>query len=211
MAGTTDNWLSSRIALGPGKLYGNLGGTTNAPWDISSATVRLLLHTDGSPNSTQNPNAVHLGMTEGGEEWTLKVTATDYNADEFLDPITSRVTGQEARISGSLLQVSDFAVQQLMAPGATRSDVGGAEGLTFGAANPSIVYRSFAVIWPVEGDSTKFCVFHLYKAYNAVGIAAQVTRSKLGSSPFELRGYPITTRTDGDYTGRFFRQVSGTS
>lgn len=210
MAGTSDNWLTTRVTLGPGKLYGNLGGTTNSPWDGSSG-VRLLLHTDGSPNSTQNPNAVHLGMTEGGEEWGLKVTATDFKADEFIDPIISRITEQQASITGSLLQISDMAVQAIMAPAATRSDVGGSEGLTFGSANPTIVYRSFAVIWPVEGDATKFTVFHLYKAYNAAGIASQITRSKLGASPFELRGYPITTRTDGDYTGRFFRQVSGTS
>lgn len=210
MAGTSDNWLTSRVALGPGKLYGNLGGTTNSPWDGANG-VRLLLHTDGSPNSTQNPNAVHLGMTESGVEWSAKDTATHFKADEFVNPIVSRITEQEILISGSLLQISDMAVQAIMNPSATRSDVGGSEGLTFGSANPSIVYRSFAIIWPVEGDSTKFTVFHVYKAFNDTGMAAQISRSKLGASPFALRGFPITTRTDGDFTARFFRQVSGTS
>lgn len=210
MAGTADNWLTSRVALGPGKLYGNLGGTTNSPWD-GAAGVRLLLHTDGSPNSTQNPNAVHLGMTQDGEEWSLKDTSTDYKADEFNFPIISRVTDSEARITGTYLQLSDFAVTQIMAATATRSDVGGSEGITGGSFNPVIVYRSFAVIWPVQGDSTKFTVLHLYKAYNAAGIGSQVSGNKMGGSPFEIRGYPITTRTDGDMTYRFFRQVSGAS
>jgi hypothetical protein len=209
MAGTANNWLTSRIVLGPGKFYGNLGGTTNAEWDLG-AGVRLLLDPDGAPNTTQNPYAVHLGMTEGGEEWSVKPTKTDFFADEFTNPITSRITAEEIVITGSLLQISDMAVQAIMNPTSTRSDVGGSEGLTFGGAS-SIVYRSFAVIWPVEGDPTKFTVFHIYKGYNDQGMAAQVTSKKLGTSPFAVRGYAITTRTAGDQAARFFRQVSGAS
>lgn len=204
-----DNWLTSRIALGPGKIYGNLGGTTNAEWDLG-ASVRLLLTSDGQPNGTQNPFYVHLGMTEGGEEWSVKPTKTDFFADEFTNPITSRITAEEVLISGALLQISDMAVQAIMNPTATRSDIGGSEGLTWGGLTTP-VFRSFAVIWPVEGDSTKFHVFHVYKAYNDQGLAAQVTTKKLGSSPFALHGYAITTRTVGDQTARFFRQVSGAS
>lgn len=209
MAGVANNWLTSRIVLGPGKLYAGLGGTQNAPWDLG-ASVRLLLDPDGAPNTTQNPYAKHIGMTEGGEEWSAKPTKTDFFADEFNDPITSRITAEEVIISGSLLQISDFDAMQLMHPTATRSDVGGSEGLTFGG-NTTLVYRSYAVIWPVEGDSTKFTVFHIYKGFNDQGLAAQVTKSKVGSSPFSIRGYAITTRTAGDQTARFFRQVSGTS
>lgn len=208
MAGTANNWLTTRIALGPGKAYGNLGATTNAPWDLA-AGVRLLLDTDGTPNSTQNPNAVHLGMTEGGEEWSVKPTKTDFFADEFIDPITSRITANETLLSGSLLQISDMPVQAIMNPTATRADVGGAERLTFGAG--SIVFRSFAVIWPVEGSTTKWNVFHIYKGYNDQGMAAQITSKKLGASPFAIRGYAITTRDATDTTGEFFIQVSGAS
>ena len=209
MAGTSDNYLTTRVALGPGRVYGNLGGTNNAEWD-GAAGVRLLLHTDGSPNSTQNPNAIHLGMTEGGEQFSVKPTKTDFFADEFLNPITARVTAEEILLSGSLLQISDMAVQAIMNPTATRSDVGGAEGLTFGGLG-TITYRSFAVVWAVEGDTTKFTVFHVYKGYNDQGLAGQVTSKKLGASPFAIRGYAITTRATGDQAARFFRQVSGTS
>jgi hypothetical protein len=207
MAGTADNFLTNRIALGPGKIYGNLGGTSNAEWDLG-AGVRLLLHTDGSPNATQNPNAVHLGMTEGGEQWSVKPTKTDLFADEFTDPIASRVTAEEIMLAGSLLQISDMAVQAIMNPTATRSDVGGSEGLTWGGGG-AILYRSFAVIWPIEGSTTLFQVFHIYKGYNDAGIAAQITKSKLGASPFAIRGYSITTRTAGDQAARFFRQSVG--
>lgn len=204
-----DNWLTNRIALGPGKVYGNLGGTTNQPWDIASAG-RLLLATDGQPNATQNPNYVHLGMTEGGEEWSVKANKTDFFADEFTDPIASRVTGHEVILSGSLLQISDMAVQAIMNPTATRNDLTGTEGITWGGLD-EIEYRSFAVIWAQEGSSTLFNVFHIYKGYNDQGMAAQVTSKKLGASPFAIRGYAMPTRTAGDYTARFFRTVSGGS
>lgn len=209
MSGTPNNWLTSRIVLGPGKFYANLGGTTNAPWDLA-AGVRLLLDPDGAPNTTQNPYAKHIGMTEGGVEFAAKPTKTDFFADEFNDPITSRITADELTISGSLYQIADFDAMQLMHPTATRSDVGGSEGLTFGGST-SLVFRSYAVIWPVEGDPTKFTVFHIYKGFNDQGLAAQVTKTKVGSSPFAIRGYAITTRSAGDQTARFFRQVSGAS
>lgn len=209
MAGVADNWLSTRIALGPGKFYGNLGGTTNAPWDLGTG-VRLLLDADGAPNTTQNPFAVHLGMTEGGEEWSVKPTRTDFFADEFTTPIASRITAEEIAITGSLLQISDMAVQAIMNPTSTRSDVGGTEGLTFGGLG-TVTFRSFAVIWPVEGSTTLWHVFHVYKGYNDQGMAAQVTSKKLGTSPFAIHGYGITTRTVGDQAARFFRQTSGGS
>jgi hypothetical protein len=209
MAGVTDNWQNTRIALGPGKAYGNLGGTDNAEWGLG-AGVRLLLDADGTPNTTQNPFAIHLGMTEGGEEWSVKPTKTDFFADEFTTPIASRITAEEIVLSGALLQIGDFDVMEVMNPTGTRSDVGGTQGLTFGGAG-TIVYRSFAVIWPVEGSTTLWHVFHIYRGYNDQGIAAQVTSKKLGSSPFAIRGYAITTRATGDQTARFFRQISGGS
>jgi len=210
MPGTADNYLVTRWAIGPGRIYGNLGGTTNAPWDLADG-VRLLLHTDGSPNSTQNPNAIHLGGTDDGSEWSVKSTKTDYFDDEHLNPGTSRVNQEEAVLSGALRQISDMAVQAIMNPTATRSDVGGTEGLTWGKSSPVIVYRSFAVIWPVEGSTTLFQVFHIYKGYNDQGMAAQIGSKKVGASPFAIRAYGIPTRAENDQLARFFRQVAGGS
>jgi hypothetical protein len=209
MPGITNNWLTTRVARGPGRIYAHLGGASDHIWD-GAAGVRLLLHTDGSPNSTQNPNAVHLGMTEGGTEFSVKPTVQDFFADEFPNPIISTVTAEEALISGSLLQVTDMAVQAIMNPTGTRSDVGGSEGLTFGGAGV-LAYTSVAVVFPVEGSTTLFSVFHLYKAYNDQGIAAQISSKKLGASPFAFKGQAITTRATGDQVGRLYRQVSGGS
>lgn len=210
MAGTADNWLTTAIVKGPGKAYANLGGTPAAGlgWD-GAAGARLLLHTDGTPNSTQNPLAVHLGMTEGGTTFSVKPTFTDFYADEFTDPIATQVTQDQAVIGGSLLQLVDMTVQAIMIPTATRSDLGGAQGLSFGGAT-TLVYTSVAVIFPLEG-ATKWGVFHLYKAFNDQGLAGQITSKKLGASPFAFRGLAITTRSSGDQVGYYFRQVSGAS
>lgn len=207
---TDTNWRTSRIVLGPGKLWANLGGTNNAPWDIGSGS-RLLLSSDGEPNETQNPNAIHIGGTEGGVEWAVRTTRTDFKFDELIGPVASRVTDQETIISGSYGAIGDMDVAEIMMATGTRADISGTEGMTFGGSNPSIIYRSFAVIWPQENDSTKFYVFHIYKGYNDSGMAARVTRTALGFSPFAIRGYPITTRTEGDFTCHFFIQVGGGS
>jgi hypothetical protein len=185
MAGVPDNWQSTRIALGPGKFYGNLGGTTNAPWDLG-AGVRLLLDADGTPNTTQNPFAVHLGMTEGGEEWSAKPTRTDFFADEFTTPIASRITAEEIAISGSLLQISDMAVQAIMNPTATRSDVGGTEGLTFGGLG-TVTYRSFAVIWPVEGSTTIWAWRHRLHRRNLAPLPSRFTATVSLPERLEIR------------------------
>jgi hypothetical protein len=113
-------------------------------------------------------------------------------------------------MTGSLLQIADMSVQAMMNPTATRSDVGGSEGLTWGGV-VTPVFRSFAIIWPEEGVANKWQVFHIYKGFNDSGLAAQITKSKLGASPFAIRGYEITTRTQGDRLARFFYQVSGAS
>lgn len=210
MPGTADNWLTTAIVKGPGKAYANLGGTPSAGlgWD-GAAGSRLLLHTDGTPQSTQNPTAVHLGMTEGGTTFSVKPTFTDFFADEFTDPIATQVTQDQAVIGGSLLQIADMAVQAVMNPTGTRADLSGAQGITFGGQT-TLVYTSVAVIFPLEG-STKWGVFHLYKAFNDQGIAGQITSKKLGASPFAFRGLAITTRAQGDQVGYFFRQNSTTS
>lgn len=209
MPGTADNWVTTNIVLGPGKAYANLGGTANTFWD-GAANARLLLHTDGTPQSTQNPNAVHLGMTEGGTEFHVKPTATLFSADEFIDPITGRFTANEAMITGTLIQIVDMTVQAIMNPTATRSDVTGTFGLTFGTP-VALPYTSVAVIFPVEGSPTIFNVFHLYKSFNDLGLAAQVTSKKLGTSPFAFRGLAVTTRAAADTVGRLYRQLAAGS
>lgn len=205
MSGTADNFTTTDVAIGPGKLYIDLGGGSGA-WD-GAAGVRLILHTDGSPDASQNPNAQHIGWTDAGSTFSIKPTFQNFFADESPDPIISRVTAQEALISGSLLQVMDMDLVEVLNPTATRSDVMGSTGVTFGVATPA--YTSVALIWPMEDDETRFGVVHLYKAFNDSGLAGNITSKDLSKSPYAFRGLAIGTRAAADRVGRFFVQNGG--
>lgn len=201
MAGTADNYSSTTVALGPGKLYAGLA--------IPGAGGRLILHTDGTPDSTQNPSALHLGYTEGGTEWKQSHTLQGFQPDEETFDVISRVTKEEASISGSLWQVMDFDITAILNPLETRSNLPGTQGATFGGLT-AISYQSVAVIFPIEGSSpTVYGVFHLYKALNDQGIASKVTSKSIGATPFGFKAHVIPTRAAGDRVGRRFRQTTG--
>jgi hypothetical protein len=202
MAGTADNWVVTDVARGPGKLYAGLA--------IPGAGGRLILSSDGTPDATQNPSAVHLGMTEEGVSWSIKPTITNFPADEFQDPIISTVTGNEIAMTGSLLQIMNMAIVDILLQNATRSDLAGTQGVTIGTVDV-LQYTSVACIFPIEESSgpTIYGVMHLYRAFNDQGLAAQITSKKLGATPFAFRGNAVTTRAKTDTTGRFYRQLAG--
>jgi hypothetical protein len=201
MAGTPNNFSSSTVAIGPGKLYAGLA--------IPGVGGRLILASDGTPDSTQNPNALHLGYTDGGVEWKQSHSLTEFTPDESNFPVISRVTGESASISGSYWQTMDFDINAIMNPLDVRSDLAGTQGATLGGVT-TFSYQSVAVIFPIEGSSpTIYGVFHLYKAVNDAEAAAKITSKAVGSSPFSFKGHVIPTRPVGDQVGRKFKQIAG--
>jgi hypothetical protein len=205
MPGTADNFDTVDVGIGPGKFYVDLGGGSGE-WDGATG-VRLILDDDGSPDSTQNPNALHVGWTDAGWDFSVKPTFQQFFADESPDAILSRVTAQEALISGSLLQVMDMDLVEILNPTATRSDVMGTKGVTFGKAE--VQYTSCALIWPMENDPTRFGVVHLYRAFNDQGLAGKITSKDISKSPVAFRGLAISSRAETDRVGRYFVQNAG--
>jgi hypothetical protein len=201
-----DNFVAAAVLQGKSKLYVDLGGGSGE-WD-GLAGVRLLLDAAGEPLGSQNPNKKHLGYTEAGLEWLVRPQMTGFTPDEEEDPIIFRVQAEEKVISGGMWQIADMDLAEALMPTATRSDVGGSKGLTFGGA-PNLVYTSVAAIAPLQSDPTRFAVFHLYKALNDQGLAAQLTKTKVSNSPFAFRGAAISTRAAGDRAGRYFITDSG--
>jgi len=200
---TADNFNSTdHIAIGKGKMYAGLA--------IPGVNGRLILASDGTPDSTQNPSAIHLGYTEAGVEFKLGHTVTDFFADESNFPILSRVTAEEAAMTGSLLQIMDFDIATILSPLSTRSNLNGTQGMTFGGGT-TFSYQSVAVIFPIEGSSSPviYGVYHLYKAVSDQGLTVKVTSKAPGFSPFGFKGYAIPTRAAGDQVGRAYRQTAG--
>ncbi len=206
MGATPDNYVVEAVLIGPCKIYADLG-TGSGAWD-GAPDVRLILALDGSPDSDQNPNAKHIGWTQDGAEWLAKPAVLNFTPDESLDPVISRVQAEEKVISGSAWQMGDMDLAEILMPTATRSDVMGSKGLTFGGSG-ILTYTSVAVIAPLEQDPTRFGVFHLYKAFNDQGLAAQLTSKKPTASPFAFRGQGIGTRAAGDRAGRYFVTNAG--
>jgi hypothetical protein len=188
MAGTSDNFNALYTSSSPGKLYIDLGGASNGIWD-GAAGVRLILSSDGTPDHTQNPNARHVGYTAAGVEALSKPTFFLGNSDESLSPIIARPNGEELAISGSMLQVTDIDLMEILNPTGTRSDVMGTKGLTFGAKT-TMDYTSVAVVWPLEEDPTLYGVFHIYKAYNDAGLAFKISGKAMAENPFEATAVP---------------------
>lgn len=206
MAGTLDNYVVEEVLIGPCKIYADLGSGSGA-WN-GAANVRLILHTDGTPDSTQNPNARHVGWTQDGAEWRVTPQALGFTPDEAQEPVIFRVPTEEKIVTGQAWQVGGMDLAEIFLPTSTRSDVMGSEGITFGGIGV-ITYTSVAVIAPLENDPTRYAVFHLYKAFNDQGLAAQLTSKKPTASPFAFRGLGIGTRAAGDRAGRFYVTNAG--
>jgi hypothetical protein len=207
MPGTADNFQTVPLVIGPGKLYGDLGGSSTGIWD-RPAGERLILFSDGTPDKNQNPNSRHLGYTEAGCEFMVKPTFFQGYMDESIDPVITRATAEECAISGSMGQILDMSTLEIFNPMMTRRDASGTTGMSFGGMNfgTASPYTSVALIFPLAEDPTLYGVFHLYKALADQGLAAKVTRKALAASPFAFRGFAIATRALGDQVGEIFRQ-----
>lgn len=193
------NWNVEALAKGPGQLWAGLA--------IPATGDKLTLDTGGTPESSENPNAVHLGMTTEGSQFLVRPTIQDFFADEFDDPILSSQTATEMAISGNLLQVADFDLMELLTIAGTRADGPGYEMLTYGGKS-LIEYTSVALIFPLQENPSLFGVFHLYKALNDQGLAIDISKKKLGATPFAFKGKAITSRSAGDTTGTYWKQQS---
>ena len=199
MVGSTLNWNVEAVAKGPGQLWAGLA--------IPATGQKLNLDDDGTPDAGENPNAIHLGMTTEGSQFLVRPTIQDFFADEFDDPILSAQTATEMAISGNLLQVVDMELMELLTIAGTRADGAGYEMITYGGKS-IIEYTSVAVIFPLTNQTGLYGVFHLYKALNDQGLAVDISKKKLGATPFAFKGKAITSRAAGDTTGAYWKQTS---
>lgn len=199
MAGTATNFSPTTIKAGTsGYLWANVA--------VPGAGARMTLHTDGTPDATANPSAVHLGMTKAGATFTIKPSFENYNADEFRAPIKSSIMAVEMTLEAEILQVEDFSILEQCTLGfGTKTTGSGYEQISIGTK--TLTYVPIALIWPTENDATKFAVVQLYKAINTEGVALQVARQSQGSCKVSFKGHDIVTRAAADTMGSFWKQV----
>lgn len=199
MAGTAKSYDATKIILGPGDLWLNVA--------VPSAAARMTLHTDGTPDSTANPQAKHLGMTKEGCEITYKPNVQDFEADEITSPFLSRIITEELSIKGEMFQVFDWALLAKMTVGGTYNTNTAYEEMTLGGLS-TVTTMSIALIAPdINNPTTKFVVCQIYKTYNKAGWNFRETRKQPASLPFEFMGLSVTSRASGDQIGNIWKQV----
>jgi hypothetical protein len=174
---------------------------------VPSAGARMTLATDGTPDATANPSAIHLGYTDAGLTITATETGQEFFADEVAAPIGTGLDSATVSISGTLLQVNDEDVMKVLAANiGTYSTAAGYKQFTLGFKT-SLVTTSVAVIYPSPMDATKFAVFHLYSARNTAGFTFALGRKQRAGTPFTITGYATASRASADSLGNFWWQI----
>lgn len=199
MAGTSDAWRGTALAIGYGRLYGQMAiPSAGARHTIDASTL--------TPDSTANPNAFHFGVTDKGAKFSIKAEYTDFMADEFRGPLATTVSKVEMSIAAALLATTDMdVIKNILAGVGTYSTSTGYKQVTIGSL--AIAYQSVVDIFPLVEDTTKVGVFALYSAINKAGVEWEQGRTSRGSIPVEFQGYEITTRATADTLGNYWKQI----
>lgn len=197
MSGVARNRNANQIILGPCDVWLNVALPGNA--------ARLSLHTDGTPLAASNPDAIHLGLTEAGVTFEYTPEIQDFTSDELTAPHLSRLISESARITGSFLQVFNWALLEKMTVGGKFNTNSAYEELTFGGLSTVTTFPVALIGQDISGSS-EYWVIQLYKTYNKAGFNFTVTRRDQSKAPFEFMGLAITSRTVGDQIGNFWHQ-----
>lgn len=195
MAATADNWRQSDIVLGAGKLYGSVGVPAN--------NARLAIDTL-TPDSASG--AVHLGITKAGAVLSVTETFTEFYADEFPDPLITNLEQTGMMLEGELGGVLDLTLLEDLSQAGTYATGAGYKQLTIG--RKSLTYQGVCLIAPRADDATKIVVAHIYKAINQAGIKTNFARKEQGWTPFQFKGYAITTRDADDTLGNIWHTIA---
>lgn len=199
MPGTAVSWKGTALAAKDGQVWGQLA--------TPGASARLTLHTDGTPDSTANPNAFHYGVTKDGSKLSVKVSYIKHRGDEFRGPLLAVVDEVEMMIACSLLAVTDMdVIKNILAGVGTYSTASGYKQVNIGSL--AIAYQSLACIFPLIEDTTKFGIFNIYSGINESGIEWQQGRKTMGEIPVAFNGYEVTTRAATDTMGNYWKQIA---
>lgn len=199
MAGTSDAWKTSNVAQNMGKLYRGCA--------VPSASSRPSLHTDGTPDSTANPSAVHMGATKGGSKLMVKSSMDKFNVDEFRGPIITNISSVEMGISAELVGVTDMQLAAYLMPGVgTRATGSGYDYIAIGSK--AIAYDCVLLTYALIEDTSKYGWFQLYNALNDAGVEWAQTRKELGFTPVSFVGYELTSRAATDTLGQVGKQIA---
>jgi len=200
MAGLSRAYDSTEIELGPGDLWlGPALPTTGNRPTIAAASDGAL-----TPDATESAGAIHVGLTMEGCVVKYAPNITEFEADEQTAPVISSIIGEPSSISGSMLQILDFATMVKMIAGGNRSTGSGYDQITWGGKQAITTFTAL-LIAPIYNDPTKIVAVELYKCYNKAGFELAISRKKMAATAFELTGMAISSRPQNDQIGIMFK------
>jgi len=199
MPGTPLAYDSTKTLHGPTDLWGKLA--------IPGAAAEITLHTDGTPESVANPTAKHVGMLKTGATLIQNATVNEKSSDNFPTPYAVSIATQECRIEGDFLQMTDMDLVVMLTLGGTKTVPTNKEKITYGSLQ-TVSYMSAAAIWLLEGSSTLYGVYNLYRCYNASGFNAAMNRNEDSAGSINLVGTAITTRAAADQVAALWKQTA---
>jgi len=175
---------------------------------VPAATQRISLFTDGTPDATANPAAKHLGHTDAGTKITMNMSVTDHFVDEVPYPVISSFDQTTFEMSGSFTQVFDEEMLKALTENfATYSTTPSShKSFTIGTP-PSLAYRTITLIAPTPMNASKFFVCQMYSAQNVAGLDITIDRKGRSMTPFNFRGYALTSRAANDQLGNYWWQI----
>lgn len=193
-----DNFDVLKTTKQPCKIYVGIA--------VPGAGAEMTL-TAGEPDGTENPNALHLGLTNDGAVLMGEVSTTEEFFDEFPEALEETIEQRTLKITANLSQVLDFDILEQVLNGlGTRADVSGKEKITFGEA--ALGTTGCAVVFPLKEDPTKYGVWHLYKASFKSKLELPISRQTRGVIPVEIVGLGIPGRAAADRQGAWWKQIA---
>lgn len=199
MAGTSDAWKTNLIVANA--MRGLYRGCA-----VPGAGLRPTLHTDGSPDSTANPSALHMGATKEGAKVLVKPTFQGFGVDEFRSPIVRNLDAVEMGIGGELVGVTDMQLAAYLLPGVgSRSAASGYDYVTIGSK--AIAYDCILGTWVLQEDASKYGWVQLYNAINDPGVEFAISRKTLGFTPVSFVATEVTSRAAADTLGQYGKQA----
>lgn len=198
-SGTAKNYTSVDVPQGPADVWFDVA--------LPGAAATVTLHTDGTPEATANPSALHLGKLKDGVKVTYKPKLVPFSSDESGTPYRIALESDSIELAGSWLQLQNSTLLLRMMPSATKTTGSGFERLTVGGMTAALPYYVVTLIWQKPETAGKYVALVIYKAINMDGLAFSVTKKAPSESTFNLSGLNVDTRAVGDQLFQINSQI----
>jgi hypothetical protein len=202
MAGTAKRYDTTTIRAGSvGDLWTGVA--------VPAAAGRITLDAaTGTPDSTANPAAKHLGHTDAGTKITMNMTVTDHFVDEVPYPVISSFDQTTFEITGNFVQVFDEEMLKALTENFATYSTTASSHKQFTIGTPAgLAYRTITLIAPTPMNPSKYFVAQAYSAMNVAGLDITIDRKGRSMTPFTFRAYALTSRAATDQLGNYWWQI----